>query len=85
MGILKSNILFKFRLNSFSYGANFDFVESRLFPVILDEISNIFNMEQCSFTLSENRSRTARWAFYNELNCKLVYTIETSYFGFSKK
>ena len=70
--------------NSFSYSFETDFVESRIFPVLVDSLSPVFDITQCSFNLSKQRSGTARQVLINEIRCPLTYTIETSYCGYNK-
>lgn len=72
------------RLNAFSYATDFDAVQARVFPALLDALSPIFRLDHCAFGISAHRVGTARWAFYRQLRCNLTYTIELSYLGYDK-
>jgi hypothetical protein len=73
------------RFNAFPYGCESpNPVESRVFPLLLDSLSHLFNFPQCCFNISADKLTTARWILYDQFKCNYTYTLEISYGGYDK-
>lgn len=71
------------RKNIFMYGCNApsDPEETRLFPFLMSQICPFFTYKDSRFGNQKSKESTARMALFNELKCKAIYTIESSFCG----
>ena len=71
------------RKNVFMYGPEFtlmdnEYYESRIFPKIIDNRTEMFRYYSCIFKITEEKKTTARAIFLKQHNISLSYTIEAS-------
>lgn len=80
------------RKNIFVYGCNHklswfpedrlkDDSHSEILPKLLYQLAPAFSLNNCCFTIEQNRESTARITLWRELNLKFSYTMESSYCG----
>jgi len=71
------------RKNIFMYGCNVPGTpeETRLFPFLLSRICPFFVYHDSRFGNQKSKESTARIALFNEMRCKAIYTIESSFCG----
>ena len=86
MDIAQSNILICYneRKNIFAYCCDSsNQVEERLFPKILSNTSKYFRYEDCRFSLTKEKEKTARGFIHKYCrNNPKAFTIESSYMGY---
>ena len=72
------------KLGTFFYGNSFresKFV-SRKFPIMVCKKDSRFSYTSCRFCPCNNKS--ARYVLFESLNIPLIYTVESSFYGYQK-
>ena len=74
-------------MGTFIYGCtNFSFPEqTRVFPLILDKLSENFDFSLSSFKMQKNKENTLRITMFKELGIPNVFTLESSFAGHNGK
>ena len=62
-----------------------DIVRTRRFAMLLDDMSEVFNMSSCSYNNAYYKKNCARLGIYKAFQLADSYTIETSCYGFEMK
>ena len=62
-----------------------DIVKTRNFATKLDEMSEIFSFEKCTFSNEEYKKNCARLGVFRDQNLVNSYTIESSCYGYDVK
>lgn len=55
--------------------------ETRLFPFLMSKVCPFFSYRDSRFGNQKSKESTARIALFNELKCRAIYTIESSFCG----
>ena len=56
-------------------------MEERIFPCLLDKNSDLFNYEDCSFSVQKSKESTMRVVMWKELGITNTFTAEASFCG----
>ena len=84
---LKFILTTHFRKDSFIYGCHNKNkpLTCREFPYIFDQTSKYFNYSHCNFCVQKCKEGSARVSIWKMLKNPNIFTLETSFFGASKK
>ena len=57
----------------------------RMFPALLSSLNSNFKFEECTFKLEKFKQRTGRIVCFKELGIRHSFTLESSFYGRSKR
>lgn len=55
----------------------------RVFPYICGQQSELFSIKDCTYNITSDKERTARVKLYRQIKKPHVFTLETSFFGYT--
>ena len=85
--VIQISYILYIRKNSFIYACNSqNGIKERLYPYILNQISNMFEYKYCQFFLSKKKKNSSRGFVFKSFKYFVKsFTIEISYMGYVNK
>jgi len=60
----------------------YDIARTKVFSLILDDMSDVFSLENCRYNNDKKKKNSARMSIFNTYKLADSYTVESSCFGF---
>jgi len=63
----------------------YEIARTKVFNLILDDMSDVFSLENCRYNNDKKKKNSARMCIFNDYKLADSYTVESSCFGFESK